>query len=336
MNKREKILALAIGILVGMFGVMFIAKSVFMKPLRDRDKKIATAREQLDKVNAERRAYFSHETLVKGFAQQLFSDQVDEASAKSGEMLTRLIMQSGLQESEFSRLPIGPSRPGPTTNTLEIGWSIQGEGKLGNVIDLLFLLQESPYLHRIENLVVSAGDNPGQVRAHFRFLTLVVNPAPAEIEFKDLEPKFSLYSPERKQYDDLITRDILRPYIKRPPPGSPGTIPQPVPAAPGAAPGPESLRVVSLSEWRGEPEVHVLDVKKAKTLRYKPGDTLAGGIIVMIDYRPLPSPGNEVLKSFSRVIVKIGSEYWAIERGKTLAEKYRLTPQQLPAELSKL
>ena len=80
----------------------------------------------------------------------------------------------------------------------------------------------------------------------------------------------------------------------------------------------------------------MLDVKKAKTLRYKPGDTLAGGIIVMIDYRPLPSPGNEVLKSFSRVIVKIGSEYWAIERGRTLAEKYRLTPQQLPAELSKL
>ena len=63
---------------------------------------------------------------------------------------------------------------------------------------------------------------------------------------------------------------------------------------------------------------------------------MAGGTIVMIDYRPLPSPGNEVLKSFSRVIVKIGTEYWAIERGKTLAEKHRLTPTQLPAELSKL
>src|SRR2546423_4390932 len=99
MTKREKILALAVGIVVAMFALAFLAKGVFMKPLRDRDKKIASAREQLDKLNAERRAYFNHEELVKGFAQRLFSDQVDQASAKSGEMLTRLIMQSGLHES---------------------------------------------------------------------------------------------------------------------------------------------------------------------------------------------------------------------------------------------
>ena len=96
------------------------------------------------------------------------------------------------------------------------------------------------------------------------------------------------------------------------------------------------MRVVSLSEWKGEPEVHVRDLANAKTLRFKPGDTLAGGTVVMIDYRPLVIPGNEILKSFSRVILKIGSEYWAVERGKTLADKHRLTPEQLPAELSKL
>jgi hypothetical protein len=41
------------------------------------------------------------------------------------------------------------------------------------------------------------------------------------------------------------------------------------------------------------------------------------------------------LKSFSRVILKIGTEYWAIERGKTLADKYRLAPEQLPEQLAK-
>lgn len=336
MNRREKLLALAIGAMVAIFATVFMAKSVFMKPLRERDKKIASAREQLDKINAERRAFFIHEDLIKGVAPRLFSDQVDQASAKSGEMLTRLILQSGLREADFSRLPIGPSKAGPTTNALEIGWSIQGEGRLENVVDLLFLLEATPYLHRIENLTVSSGDSPGRVHAHFRFLTLVLNPVPPEIEFADLEPKFSLYSVERRTYDDLVTRDILRPYIKRPPPGAPGTAPQPPPASPGAVAGPESFRVVSLSEWKGEPEVHVRDLTNAKTLRYKPGDALAGGTIVMIDYRPLPSVGNEVLKSFSRVIVRIGSEYWAIERGKTLADKHRLTPSQLPASLSKL
>jgi len=76
-------------------------------------------------------------------------------------------------------------------------------------------------------------------------------------------------------------------------------------------PGPPStsdtLRVVSLSEWKGEPEVHVRDSTNQKTLRYRPGDTLAGGTIVMIDYRPLPLPGNEAIKSFSRVILKMFS-----------------------------
>ncbi len=337
MNQREKFLALAIGLLVGVFTLFFVAKGVFMKPLRERDKKIAGAREQLDKIKAERRAYFNHEDLIKKYSRQIFSDQVDEAGAKSGEMLTRLIVQSGLRESDFSRLPVGPTKPGLTTNALEIGWSIQGEGKLENVIDLLFLLEVSPCLHRIENLTVSTGDAPGRVHAHFRFLTLVLNPVPPETEFGNLEPTLSLYSPERRLYNDLVTRDILRPYIKRPPAGAPGSLPPAVaPVAPGAAPGPESFRIVSLSEWRGEPEIHVRDLTNAKTLRYKPGDPLAGGTIVMVDYRPLPSPGNEVLKSFSRVIVRIGSEYWAIERGKTLAEKRRLTPAQLPAELSKL
>jgi hypothetical protein len=70
-----------------------------------------------------------------------------------------------------------------------------------------------------------------------------------------------------------------------------------------------------------------------KTLRYKPGDSFAGGTIVMVDYRPMAMPGNEALKSFSRVIVKVGSEFWAIERGKTLADKYQLKAEQVPPQL---
>ena len=331
MNKREKFLAFGIAGLVGLFVFGYVLKGAFMKPLKERDKKIASVREQLDKVQAERRAYFTHEELVKAFAQRIFSDQVEQASAKSGEVLTRLILQSGLREGDFSRMPLGPSKPGPTTNALEIGWSIQGDGKLDDVVNLLFLLESSPYLHRIENFTLSGGDAPGMVRAHFRFLTLVLNPVPGDIEFPNLETKYSLYSPERKAYDELVARDILRPYIKRQPLGTGGPTTAMAATSPDVMPGPESFRVVSLSEWRGEPEVHVRDLTNQKTFRYRPGDSLGGGTVVLVDYRPLPAPGNEVLKSFSRVILKIGTEYWAVERGKTLAEKYRLKPEQLPA-----
>ena len=57
--------------------------------------------------------------------------------------------------------------------------------------------------------------------------------------------------------------------------------------------------------------------------------------MVCIDYRSLPMPGNSYLRSDSRVILRIGGDYWAIERGKTLADKHKLTIEQLPASLAK-
>ena len=48
------------------------------------------------------------------------------------------------------------------------------------LLRLLFLLQESPQLHRIENLVIGAADRSGQVKVNFKYLTLVISPAPVE------------------------------------------------------------------------------------------------------------------------------------------------------------
>jgi hypothetical protein len=216
---------------------------------------------------------------------------------------------------------------------------VQGEGKLEHVINLLFLLQESPYVRRIEGLSFSSAESPGRVRVRFRYLTVVINPAPTVTPI-DLQAKYTLESPERRIFDSIVSRDVLRPYYKAPPAPAPANPAAAAAAAaaqnPGGGPGPETFRVVSLSEWMGEPEVHIRDLVNQKTMRYRPGDALAGGTIVMVDYRTMVMPGNEALKSFSRVIVKIGSEFWAIERGKTLADKYQLKLEQLPPQLSKL
>ena len=47
----------------------------------------------------------------------------------------------------------------------------------------------------------------------------------------------------------------------------------------------------------------------------------------------MPMPDSFAL-SESRVIVQIGSEFFAIERGRTLAEKRKLQPDQLPRDLA--
>ena len=325
MNAPEKKLLLLIGGVLVLGLVAYGMKVVLVNPLRKIDKQTAGFRDKIEKIQGERSAYFSAEQVVKGFAQRTFSDQIGQASAKSGEMLTKQILLSGLREGDFSRLPYGPVKQ---RYAVELGWNVQGQGKLVDVIDLLFLLQQSPYLHRIENLNLSQGDAGGQVRVGFRFLTLVLDPAPV-IEAVPLKAGLALESPERKLLDGIVGRDLLRPYIKRAPDKS-GT-----PEHPSAPSGPSALRIVSLSEWMGQPEVHVRDLSTQKTQRYKLGDELAGGTIVMVDYRALPMPGNEGLKSFSRVILRIGNEYWAVERGRTLADKWRLPPEQRPNQLTK-
>jgi hypothetical protein len=123
----------------------------------------------------------------------------------------------------------------------------------------------------------------------------------------------------------------LRPYIKEPP-SPPGA--KSVAAAPATPPGPENFRIVSLSEWEGRPEIHVRDLVAQKTARYKPGDELAGGVAVMVDYRPMPAPGGGLLQSDSRLILRIEKEYWAIERGKTFADKHKLNRSDLPPQLA--
>lgn len=333
MNAREKRLAVAVGVVASAILAVVAGRAVFVKPLRVLDGRIVAARGRLERIHGERRAYFAAEDRMKSYGERTFADAVDLASARSGEVLTRILLQSGLNEDDFTRLPVGPRK---LRGASEIGWNVQGDGPLAKVVNLVFLLEASKYLHRIEGLTLSAGDNPGEVRVRFRYLTLVLEPAP-DVRFVNHPPEFSLDSPQRRIHDSLVARDLLRPYLRRAPvaPAAPPVAPGTAPAAP-AVPGPEMYRIVSLSEWMGQPEVHVRELATEKTVRYRPGDVLAGGRIVCIDYRSRSLPGGGPLRSDSRVILKIDSEYWAIERGKTLADRRRLQPEELPASLAGL
>ncbi|MFM8469455.1 MAG: hypothetical protein ACKODH_05715 [Limisphaerales bacterium] len=339
MNAREKMLASLVLGGACLLGAGLGIRAFITKPLADLDKRILAARERLGKIQTERRNFFAAEDRLKELAKTAVADTVDEASAISGEALTKQILQAGLNEGLFTRLPIGPRK---LRGASEIGWNVQGDGPLANVVNLLFVLEQTPSLLRLEGLVLSQAEKPGEVRARFRCLTLVFDPAP-DVKRTVLLAKVGLDTPERRLYDGIVQRDLLRPYIKRPPPpppvvaktggNSPATA---VPAAPPAAPGPETFRVVSLSEWQGQPEVHVRDLTAQKTVRSKPGDALAGGTIALVDYRSLPLPGGNGLLSYSRVIVRVGGEFFAIERGQTLADIRKLELAQLPPELAKL
>ena len=327
MNDREKKLITLIGGLVGLVLLFVVGRSIFLKPLNEIDRRIAGVREKLDRLAKERRDYFAAEDEVKTVATRTFSDDIDQASARFGEMLTRTLINSGLREADFSRLPTGTRK---IRGALETGWTVRGDGPLHQVVNLIFMLDRATPVHRLDGLTLSPSDAPGRVKVSFRYLTLVPMPCP-EVERGDLESRLNAESPERRVYDAMITRDLLRPYIPRPAPAPPaGQPPAPPRPPPPGSPGLEAYRLVSLSEWAGESEIHVRDLTAQKTVRYKVGDTIAGGVIVQVDYRPMPTPGRENVLSGSRVLLRIGNEYWAIERGGTFAQRHKLKPEQLP------
>ena len=58
-----------------------------------------------------------------------------------------------------------------------------------------------------------------------------------------------------------------------------------------------------------------------------------GWEIVMVDYRMLPDPDKPELLSPARVIVRIDSDYWAIEGNQYITAKRILKGADLPPEL---
>jgi hypothetical protein len=328
MNRRKKILGLSIGSLAAVFAGIYGLQVVFINPLKDLDRQAQAQRDRLHQINDERRAYFTAEDSLKSVVQRSFGRDADTASAEAGKMISDQIVRLGLQESEFSRLPVGPRK---FRGAQEVGWSVQGEGPLAKMLDLLFVLEQTPQVHRLEGLVISAGDRPGRVKTRFRYLTLVVDVI-LDVPKKELPLPCTLDSPQRRYYDAIVQRDLLRPYVPRT--DAPATAD---PAADSDIENarPEMVKVVSLSEWQGVPEVQVCNLNNQKLARFKPGDDFLGGQIVRVDYRALPLPGKPELLSYSRVIVKIGSEYWAVEQGQTLDTKYQMAAEQLPPDLPK-
>jgi hypothetical protein len=187
----------------------------------------------------------------------------------------------------------------------------------------------------VENITMLPVDGGAEVRIDFQFLSLVVGPtkyAQKESLKTSAVKSETLGSEDRALFAAITQRAFFLPYQQKP---SPPPVPEVVPPSTPPPPGPETYKIVSLSEWKGQQEIMVLDTNQNKTAIYKPGDELAGGKIVMIDYRKIPFPKKPILLSLSRVILTIGEDYWAIELGNTLADIHKLAPGQLPEHLGK-
>ncbi len=334
LNRRERILAWSVGsgllLLVG----HAIIKKIILDPaagLRAETHGLELEWNEFQEREIQAR---SAQVELDDVARRTFGEDPDQVAARAGEYLGKLILHAGLNDGEFTLLPLASTRlRGRRSGVSQVGWSVQGKGTLAAVVDLLHLLELDERVHKVENLNVTGANQPGRVGLSFRYVTLVLDGNPAvnreEVRAPDIDVE------GRKIYEGIVRRDLLRPYIPKPPEAPAPPLPARADAPPAAPlpPGPETYKVVSLSRWKGESEILILDLNQNRTVRYRPGDELAGGTIRGVDYRTLPSRRNPSLNTSSRVIISVGLETWAIDRGDTLADSYKLAGKLLPPKL---
>lgn len=332
----KSVLLVVIGLLAA---VIFVTKAIvpwMVDPIKKWERQTAKSKNDINKLQKTQKVADQYRKRLAKLNTQGFASTQAEASAAMGEHITGLIRQSGLSETAFSRRPFEPRaivRRGPKP----IGYTVNGQGSLKKVTDLIYLLQNDPHIHRVENISLSPLSGGTDVRVNFQFLSLVIGTGYGKFTGTNAPPVFpTLNNEDRVLYAGITKRALFLPYQKQPPP------PPPPPAKPKAnppskppPPGPETYKVVSLTQWQGEQEVMIYDANKNKTKSYKLGDDLAGGKIIMIDYRQMPYPNKSSLLSHSRVILAIENDFWAIERGNTLADIHKLSAEQLPERLAK-
>ena len=335
MGRREKILAIAIGLAATVFVLYMAVDKLVLSKVDSLRKQEAKLQEDIILNEAKRGQYERQASRLPGLLDRTFGSEEYVASERVQARLTKLLKASGLK---ILLTPQGG--PKVQGKYKEISWQVVAQqGKLEQIINFMFLLDSEPYLHRVENLTLTPKHRSGTMDMKLRFVTIV--PArrgaeetpPGEVAQAPPDPQ-ALQSDQRKQYDIIASRDPFRPYLKRPEPPKPPPTPPKIAEGPSPPPPPARQKIVSLASWAGQQEVHVRDVKTGKTDILKPGQGLAGGKIVMIDYRRMPMPGSPEVLSASRVIVQKGQDYWAIELGQETAASHKLAHDNLPEELS--
>ncbi len=339
-KNRRNIQVALVALLVAAMLYMAISVVLFI-PAQKIDDQSAALASDIKKMQYELKVHEGQTRTLKRMAKKTMGSDVDRVSENLRNRLVTLLRTSGMGRD----LMITPS-PGPKRKNYykEIGWTVTDHGRLGQVLDLLFLLDDETksYLDRVDNLKLRAVAETGEVEIKFRLATLVLIAPKGKKLTVGVPPEADsiadIGSPLRERYDLIASRDLFRPYLRFVPPPKPRPRPSARPR-PKPRPQPQAnpdtySRVVALTNWDGEPEIHVRNTKKNETKAYKIGEEIAGGQIVMIDYRPMPFPSKPHVQSGSRAILNVGRDYWAVELGQMLSQKRRLSVDNLPVELA--
>ncbi|NLW87881.1 MAG: hypothetical protein GXY38_13520 [Planctomycetes bacterium] len=339
MNRREKMLAVSLGLLAAGFAAYGAANKLVIKPLMDLNQDARNMTSQIDALSI----YALQEPVLQQRLEQAIARTLGQdiltIDGAMRERIVGLLEPSGLLGSHrdeiFNSPPPSQGRKINKQGDIEISRVINvRNAALANIVNFMHLLSSDRRIHRIEGLSLSP-QGPGKMNLSLKYTTLAIKLAgrqratsrPAQAaNYGDL-----LASSDRNAYEPIVARDIFRRYVPSP---TPPAIRHSSPI-PSAAVQPPRLRLAGLPTLAGKQIVQVFNAANNQVQNYEIGQDLAGATIVAIDCRPMlrPKSGDPRYRSASRVILKIGSEFWAVELGDSIDSKHRMDEGDLPAGL---
>jgi hypothetical protein len=361
MTQREKRLGLLVVLIFGSWFLYSGVQRLLIEPVYELDREIIRLQSSYNKARRENAARAELITQIQEFSSRCFgpSERFDTAQGVVEQHLVELLDRSGLIYDNLRVV----KRRSEEGGFAWVARSVTARGRLGEVINLLYLLNQQPQPHLIRSLTIEPQRNTGIVEVSFQYQTPLPAPLPYqeervlkklsldefagfdinEVVFGPSQTTGELNAPERAQLDLIARRDPWRRYqpapqvVRRDPPRReeprrPNPQPQPQPQPP--APSPSSrYKLTGLASMDGTPRILVEDLTTQEPIELEIGDRFDGALIVMVDYRMLPDPQNPTLQNYSRIILKKGPDYWAVDRGDTFDMKRLLKEEQLPPAL---
>lgn len=361
MTQREKRLGLVVGLIFGSWFLYSGLQRLLIEPVRELDRDIVRLQSSYNEARRKNAARGELIKQIQAFSSRCFgpSEKMDAVQGVVEQHLVELLDRSGLI---YDNLRVVKRR----SEEGVFAWvarSVTARGRLAEATNLLYLLEQQPQPYLIRSLNIEPQRNTGIVEVSFQYQTPLPAPLPyqeeralkklaldkfagfdiGQVRFAPPQTVGELNAPERTQLDLIARRDPWRRYqpaprvVRRDPPRReeprrPDPQPQPQPQLP--APSPSSrYKLTGLASMDGTPRILVEDLTTQEPIELEVGDRFDGARIVMVDYRMLPDPQNPSLQNYSRIILKKGPDYWAVDRGDTFDMKRLLKEEQLPPAL---
>ena len=171
---KERLVSLSVGLFVGVTIIYLLFTSMVRTPAtkaenaaNELSRKIDVARVEINKKDR----YLA--ALTKYAARTFGTDELDVSQSLSARLLALLDFSGLTAERNTSLNPLSGTRA--ANNYKEVGWTVNANGTLASVVKFLCLLQNEPYLHRVENIRLVPNLRQGDVKLQLRYISLIMD-----------------------------------------------------------------------------------------------------------------------------------------------------------------